>query len=82
MYVNDSDLFETVQVLEDTPPVLSLGKLCEAHGNSYKWIRGQKPHLSKKKKAGTFDATLNTACPSLFRACQLGLPTSGAESAS
>ena len=28
-YVNDLDLFVTVQILEDTPAVLSLGKLCD-----------------------------------------------------
>ena len=34
-----------MKVLEDTPPVLSLGKLCDEHGYSYEWINGQKPHL-------------------------------------
>ena len=29
VYVNDLDLFVTVRPLEDTQPVLSLGKLCE-----------------------------------------------------
>ena len=32
--VHDLDLFVTVQVLEETLAVLSLGKLCEDHGNS------------------------------------------------
>ena len=32
VYVYDLDLFVTVQLLEDTPAVLSLGKLCEEHG--------------------------------------------------
>ena len=31
-----------LKVLEDTPAVLSLGKLCDEHGNSYEWINGQK----------------------------------------
>ena len=35
----------TTKVLEDTPAVLSLGKLCDEHGYSYEWINGQKPHL-------------------------------------
>ena len=30
--VHDLDLFVTVQILDDTPAVLSLGKLCEEHG--------------------------------------------------
>ena len=41
------DIFLTVKVLEDTPAVLSLGKLCDDHGYSYEWINGQKPHLIK-----------------------------------
>ena len=45
MYVRELDLFVTVKVLEDTPAVLSLGKLCEDHGHSYDWTSGQKPQL-------------------------------------
>ena len=33
--------------LEDTPAVLSPGKLCDEHGYSYEWINGQKPHFIK-----------------------------------
>ena len=36
-----------MKVLEDTPPVLSQGKLCDEHGYSHEWINGQKPHLIK-----------------------------------
>ena len=36
-----------MKLLEDTPAVLSLGKLCDEHGYSYEWINGQKPHLIK-----------------------------------
>ena len=39
------DIFLTMKLLEDTPAVLSLGKLCGEHGYSYEWINGQKPHL-------------------------------------
>ena len=35
VYVHDLGLFVTVQLLEDTLAVLSLGKLCEEHGYSY-----------------------------------------------
>ena len=31
VYVKELDLFVTVKLLEDTPAVLSLGKLCEDH---------------------------------------------------
>ena len=34
VHVRDLDIFVTVQLLEDTPAVLSLGKLCEDHGYS------------------------------------------------
>ena len=44
-YVKRLDLFVKVMLLEETPAVLSLGKLCEHHGFSYHWISGQKPHL-------------------------------------
>ena len=47
MYVKQLDLFVTVKLLEDTPAVLSLGKLCEDHGSSYEWTSGQKPQLIK-----------------------------------
>ena len=46
MYVHDLDLFVTVQILDDTPAVLSLGKLCEEHGFSNEWASGQSPHLA------------------------------------
>ena len=47
MYVKELDTFVTVKLLEDTPVVLSLGKLCEDHGYSYHWTSGQKPQLIK-----------------------------------
>ena len=46
VYAHDLDLFVTVQILVDTPAVLSLGKLCEEHGYSCEWACGQKPHLA------------------------------------
>ena len=47
VYVKELDIFLTMKVLEDTPAVLSLGKLCDEHGYSSEWINGQKPHLIK-----------------------------------
>ena len=44
-YVKELDLFVTVMLLEETPAVLSLEKLCEEHGYAYHRISGQKPHL-------------------------------------
>ena len=40
----------TVQLLDDTPAVLSFGKHCEEHGNFYEWASGQKPQLTKNGK--------------------------------
>ena len=45
VYVKELDLFLTMKVLENTPAVLSLGKLCDGNGYSYEWINGQKTHL-------------------------------------
>ena len=47
MYVKELKQFLTMKVLENTPAVLSLGKLCDENGYSYEWINGQKPHLIK-----------------------------------
>ena len=45
VYVKELDILLTMTVLENTPAVLSLGKLCDEHGYSCEWINGQKPHL-------------------------------------
>ena len=45
--VKELDLFVTVMLLEETPAVLYLGKLCEDHGYTYHWTSSQKPHLTK-----------------------------------
>ena len=37
-------------LLEETPAVLSLGKLCEDHGYTYHRNSGQKPHLTEHGK--------------------------------
>ena len=47
VYVKELDIFLTMKVLENTPAVLSLGKLCGENGYSYEWINGQKTHLIK-----------------------------------
>ena len=45
VHVRELDLFLTIMLLEDTPVVLSVGKLSEDHGYSYHWTGGQKPHF-------------------------------------
>ena len=47
VYVKELDIFLAMKVLENTPAVLSLGKLCDENGYSYEWLNGQKPHLIK-----------------------------------
>ena len=50
VHVHDLELFVTVQILDDTPAVLSLGKLSAEHGCTYEWASGQKPHLTTQGK--------------------------------
>ena len=47
VYVREFEIFLTMKLLEDTPAVLSQGKLCDENGYSYEWINGQKPRLIK-----------------------------------
>ena len=47
VYVKELDIFLTMKVDENTPAVLSPGKLCDEHGYSYEWINGQKPRIIK-----------------------------------
>ena len=45
--IKELDIFLTMKLLDNTPAVLSLGKLCDKNGYSCEWINGQKPHLIK-----------------------------------
>ena len=47
VYVRELEIFLTLKVLENTPAVLSLGKVCDENGYSYEWINGQKSNLIK-----------------------------------
>ena len=47
VYVKDLDMFVTVQLLEDTPAVLSLGKLCEENSFCMSGKKVKTPILSK-----------------------------------
>ena len=54
VYVEELYIFLTLmKVPEDTPAVLSLGKLSDENGYSYEWVKGQKPHLIKKHYSDT-----------------------------
>ena len=70
VYVRELDLFVTVKLLENTPAVLSLGKLCEEFGYSYHWTSGQEPHPIKTGK--TFHCDTSNHVPFV----ETGLSTS------
>ena len=74
VYVKELDIFLTMKVLEDTPAVLSLGKLRDEHGYSYEWINGQKPHLIKN------GLRIQCNTENLVQIVVLGLSTSSSSS--
>ena len=51
VYVHDLHIFVTVQLLEDTPPVLSLGKLCKECGYTYECPSCSEPRPTKNGKS-------------------------------
>ena len=69
MYVKELGLFLTMKVLENTPAVVSLGKLFDENGYSYEWINGQKPHLIKTGFG--YPAIRRTSFLLWFQACQV-----------
>ena len=71
-YVKELEIFLTMKVLEDTPAVLSLGKLCDEHGYSYDWINGQ-DHISLKTEFG-YSVIRKTSFRSWFLGYQRVLP--------
>ena len=61
--IKELDLFVTVVLLEETPAVLFLGKLCEDHGYTYHWTSGQQPQLTPEARQSI--ALYQTMCHSL-----------------
>ena len=49
VYVKELDIFLPIKVFENTPAVLSLGRLCDDNGYSHEWINGQKSHLIENR---------------------------------
>ena len=68
VYVKELDIFLTMKVLENTPAVLSLGKLCDENGYSYGSM--VKNHISLKTGFG-YPATRRTSFLLWFHACQI-----------
>ena len=48
VHFEDLDMFVTVQMLEDSPAVLSLGRLCVDNGHTYEWKPGESSHQESK----------------------------------
>ena len=65
--VHDLGLFVTVKILDDTPAVPSLEKLCEEHRYSHEWVSSQKSRFIKKVKI--FSAKRKTSYLLLFQGC-------------
>ena len=78
VHVKELDIILTMKVLEDTPAVLSLGKLFDEHGYSYEWINGQKPHLIKNgiRIQCNTDNFVPIVVPGLSASSSSSLPTS------
>ena len=79
VYVHVLDLFVTVQFLDETPAVLSHGKLCSEHGYSYEWKNGELPRLAKNGIVitCTIDNFLPLVVPGLSSSVCIGPPNSG-----
>ena len=61
VYVKQLDLFVNVMLLQETPAVLSLDKLCDEHGYRCHWKSGQNPQLIKEGKR--IDCNLSNYVP-------------------
>ena len=72
VHVYDLHSFVTVRILEDTPAVPSLGKLCEEYRYSCEWASGQEPHQTQNGRKS--NATRKTMYRSLFQDYQPVLP--------
>ena len=71
VHVKELGIFLTMKVLDNTPAVLLLGKLCDENRYSYEQINGQKPHLNK---TGFGNFTIRrTSFLLWFQACQVRL---------
>ena len=67
VYVKELDIFLTTKVLENTPAVLSLGKLCDENRYSYEWINGQKNTSHQGRDSDTMQyGELRSYCGTRF----------------
>ena len=73
VYVKELDIFLTMEVLENTPAVLSLGKLCDEK-RTFLWVDQRLKTTSHLKTWFGYNATRRTSFLSWFQACQRVLP--------
>ena len=50
VYIKELSAYQGVDLVKDSPAVLSLGSLCDEHGCSYSWFPGETPRWSRGKK--------------------------------
>ena len=63
VYVHDPSLFVRVQLLDETPAVLPLGKFCSEHGYSYEWKKRRNTTFDKKRENKyVYDGQLRSSC--------------------
>ena len=63
VYVQDLDLFVTVELLDETPAVPSLGKLGSEHGYSYEWNKRRNTTFDQKWEDNClYNGQLRTSC--------------------
>ena len=68
VFVCDLDMFVQVQLLRESPALLSLGKLCEENGYSCEWHPGQTSHLVNNGETKNVKPT--TTFPWWCQACK------------
>ena len=73
VYVKELGIFLTMKVLEDTPAVLSQGKICDEHGYSHMSRSTVKNHISLKT-GFEYSAIRKTSYQSWFLVYQRVLP--------
>ena len=71
VFLHDLDLFVTVQLLDETPAILSLSMLGSDHGYSYEWKNGETPWLTRNGKTitCTMDNFVPLVVPGLSSSC-------------
>ena len=63
VFVHDFDQFVAVRLLDETPAILLLEKLCSKHGYLFEWKNGETPRLARKWRVNyLYNGQLRTSC--------------------